>query len=237
MAVGATLVSRESQESERQRNVILVAHRQLVRDAVGAALATHGFVATSMPVARSTAEIQDMRRRLAHRESECALLVGEVDDVAGLRELSAVIAGVDLRWVVLTGTPPGPAWQALRRAGARLVLSESIRLDTLCDLLREVAEGRPAPPDDPESSDGGTPVAGQRTRLTGGLQRLSAREMDVLVLLAQGASVKEIAFSTGVAESTVRTQVKAILRKLGVPSQLKAVATFRSVNQWLADLG
>jgi DNA-binding NarL/FixJ family response regulator len=45
--------------------------------------------------------------------------------------------------------------------------------------------------------------------------------------------VHSIAQRVGVAEGTVRSQLRSIFRKLGVRSQLQAVAAFRSVNDWL----
>ena len=56
------------------------------------------------------------------------------------------------------------------------------------------------------------------------LERLSARETEVLRALAGGHSVSVIARSWCTSEETVRSQVKAIRTKLGVGSQLEAVA-------------
>lgn len=55
-------------------------------------------------------------------------------------------------------------------------------------------------------------------------EALSRRESEVLLLLMEGHSVAKIAESSFVSVGTVRTQVKAILRKLGVNSQAAAVA-------------
>lgn len=55
-------------------------------------------------------------------------------------------------------------------------------------------------------------------------ESLSRREGEVLCLLMEGYSVNKIAESSFVSIGTVRTQVKAILRKLGVSSQAAAVA-------------
>ena len=53
---------------------------------------------------------------------------------------------------------------------------------------------------------------------------LTSREAEVLRALCHGRSVDQIARDAVVAVSTVRTQVRAILRKLGVGSQLAATA-------------
>lgn len=55
-------------------------------------------------------------------------------------------------------------------------------------------------------------------------ETLSRRESEVLQYLMEGMSVAKIAENSFVSVGTVRTQVKAILRKLGVSSQVAAVA-------------
>jgi DNA-binding NarL/FixJ family response regulator len=56
------------------------------------------------------------------------------------------------------------------------------------------------------------------------LDRLSQREREVLQLLAEGSRAAGIADQLVVSLSTVRTQIRAILTKLDVGSQLEAVA-------------
>ena len=62
------------------------------------------------------------------------------------------------------------------------------------------------------------------TRALSPFERLTPRERLVLGGLAEGLSADEIATSHYVSLATVRSQVKAILQKLGVRSQLAAVA-------------
>nr|WP_277602133.1 LuxR C-terminal-related transcriptional regulator [Nocardioides sp. KC13] len=56
------------------------------------------------------------------------------------------------------------------------------------------------------------------------LAQLSRRESQVLEHLMDGLTVGEIAKLRVVSEATVRTQVKSILAKLGVSSQIAAVS-------------
>ncbi len=51
---------------------------------------------------------------------------------------------------------------------------------------------------------------------------LTGRETDVLRLLAQGKSNKEIARALNITEQTVKTHVSHVLNKLGVPSRTQA---------------
>jgi DNA-binding CsgD family transcriptional regulator len=53
---------------------------------------------------------------------------------------------------------------------------------------------------------------------------LSAREREVLQLLAQGLATKQIARSLGVTERTVKFHVASIFAKLGATNRAQAVA-------------
>jgi two-component system, NarL family, response regulator LiaR len=55
-----------------------------------------------------------------------------------------------------------------------------------------------------------------------GQELLTERETDVLRLLAQGQSNKDISQQLGVGEQTIKTHVSHILAKLGVPSRTQA---------------
>jgi len=56
---------------------------------------------------------------------------------------------------------------------------------------------------------------------------LTARELEVLRLLADGLRAGPIAAALGLSLATVRNHIRAILRKLGCHSQLEAVAEAR----------
>ena len=64
--------------------------------------------------------------------------------------------------------------------------------------------------------------------------RLTVREREVLRELADGRSVMAIATDWVVSEATVRSHVRSILGKLGVPSQLAAVAAARQAR-WFSS--
>ena len=59
------------------------------------------------------------------------------------------------------------------------------------------------------------------------LAGLTARQREVLALLAEGVPAKTIAGRLGVRETTVRNHIRAILMELGCHSQLEAIARAR----------
>ena len=61
------------------------------------------------------------------------------------------------------------------------------------------------------------------------LQSLSDRESEVLQQLHGGVGVRAIAEQSEVALTTVRSQVKSILRKLEVSSQMAAVLAYEEL--------
>jgi DNA-binding NarL/FixJ family response regulator len=67
-------------------------------------------------------------------------------------------------------------------------------------------------------------LRGRRHEVTERLARLSTREREVLDQLAAGRGASAIAADATVSMSTVRAQIRSILAKLEVRTQLAAVA-------------
>lgn len=112
------------------------------------------------------------------------------------------------------------------RAGAKGYLLKAVTFEDLCGAIREVASGGtmilPALTDRVKrvlqsaalSTSPADPVL---------LERLTARETEILRLLAGGFSNREISEAFGLGEGTVRNHVSEILGKLGVRDRTRAV--------------
>ena len=62
-----------------------------------------------------------------------------------------------------------------------------------------------------------------------GIPALTPRQLEVLKLLSEGKSVKEIGLELYLSEATVRNHVRSLLQALGTHSQLEVLATAREM--------
>jgi two-component system, NarL family, nitrate/nitrite response regulator NarL len=110
------------------------------------------------------------------------------------------------------------------QSGARGYLLKNIDAEFLIASVRRAVSGEAVV--SPQLT--GKLVAGVRTapreaeRPAAEKDKLSPREREILVLLARGASNKEMARELDLAESTVKIHIQNILRKLGLSSRVQA---------------
>jgi len=121
------------------------------------------------------------------------------------------------RVLVLTSAagPDTPA-RALQ-AGAAGFVYKDVDPDALVRAIRSVRDGHTVLA--PEAAGLVTARPGGASQ---GISALTAREREVLALLAAGQSNREIARSLQVSEKTVKTHVSAVLAKLGVADRTQA---------------
>ncbi len=132
--------------------------------------------------------------------------------------------------VMMTGVVERERLAACVEAGATGIVSKSAGFAVLVDAVRRAADGEALLTD------------GQRQDLLHDLrmrrqadrdrwapfERLSPREQAVLAGLVAGETAEAIASRSYVSLATVRSQIRGILLKLGVTTQLAAVALVRS---------
>ncbi|GAB7006821.1 hypothetical protein JCM18899A_42940 [Nocardioides sp. AN3] len=225
---------------ERLR-VLVASDQALIAEAVRAALASRGHDAL---VVRWPGEARSGEprpgesraqgpRQIPRKDAalEVGLLLSDVDRWSRIRTAMLVVERIRVPWVALTTSERGPAWGALLSAGARLVLPGTTRLDRISELLSAVAQEQLATPADErvELEAAWSEMRAHHDAVAERFARLSPREREVLRLMYTGSSVAQIAEMLEVSPATVRSQVKSVLRKLDVNSQLAAVAVFDDV--------
>ena len=126
---------------------------------------------------------------------------------------------------VLTGSTDRALWARCLENGAIALLTKDESLESLIDDIAKLVGGEPIRQRQRLTviSDYRERQAEQAVRLRG-FDELSARETQVLSGLMTGLSPASLAERDYVSVQTVRTQIKNVLSKLGVNSQLAAVA-------------
>ena len=136
------------------------------------------------------------------------------------------------RVVIMSGDTSRPRLGACVEAGASGVVSKASKFDDLVEAVQRSADGHDLLPE------------GEQQRLLAELREsrrasherlapfasLSPREQAVLARLMAGESAETIAEHFYVSLATVRSQIRAILLKLGVNTQLAAVALARDAG-------
>ena len=134
--------------------------------------------------------------------------------------------------IVLTGQTDRARWGEVLALGARIVLSKAQPLGDLLATVRRIHQGVPVL--DRVERDVLVDEWRRRRHHHGVVEDriglLTSREREVLGELMRGHPVREIAERGVVSEATVRTQVKSILGKLEVSSQLAAVGLAHKVG-------
>jgi len=139
-------------------------------------------------------------------------------------------AGINV--VVVTANIDRVRWGEALRHGARTVLSKSRPLNEILAVVRRLGNGQPVMEVEEREAlmklwhQRSAEIAQMQTRI----DRLTPREAQVLGRLMEGLTVHDIAAASVVSEATVRTQVKAILAKLEVTSQIAAVGLAHHVG-------
>jgi DNA-binding NarL/FixJ family response regulator len=138
--------------------------------------------------------------------------------------------------VMLTVSDDDASLFAALRAGAVGYLVKDIDLRNLPRALSDAAEGNAAIPRGLVArmvkQFHGTDPRFRTTAVAGELgPRLTSREWDVLVGLADGLSTREIGRRLQLKPSGVRAHISAIVQKLGVADREEAIAFFRETSQ------
>jgi DNA-binding NarL/FixJ family response regulator len=120
----------------------------------------------------------------------------------------------DVRIIVLTTFDGDEDIYRAIRAGAKAYLLKDVKREDLFHCIREVHAGRFV-----LSPAVAAKLAGRQS-----FDELTARELEVLKLLAEGKPNKIVASTLSIAEVTVKSHVRAIFTKLNVLSRTEAIA-------------
>jgi DNA-binding NarL/FixJ family response regulator len=208
-----------------RERILIVDDHPLTRDALAALLRANGFdVVGEAPDGRAAVE------RAAELQPELVLLDLTMPELDGLQALPLVReAAPGAEVVVLTASEAEETLLAAIRAGAAGYLLKSEPPERIVGFLRGVVRGEAALSGavarrllDEVRGDG------ERRVPDAVAARLSARELEVLLLLDDHLSTDQVAARLAISEHTVRAHVKNLLRKLRVSSRREALELLNS---------
>ena len=215
--------------SRQPLRVLLVEDHELARRRLSELLVEAGF-----RIAGEAATIAVARSLAPRLEFDIALIDVYLQDGDGI-DLAAELRSADPNTTIVMLTvskKPNDLLRALR-AGADGYLTKDFSSERLGESLRAAARG------ETPISRAMTPVLVReyqrqnrvrRARSRAVRERLTPREWQILTLLADGMSTSGIAVDLVVSIETVRSHVKAVMRKLGVHSRAAAIACLDEIR-------
>jgi DNA-binding NarL/FixJ family response regulator len=219
----------------RGREVLIIDDHALISTTLAMALQSRGVIAYGDGDVWTVEAVNEAAGGLAPGVALVDVDLGRASDGRTLSGVDVVPLLVDLGWrvVMLTGSARESDVAAAVTAGAVGWLHKSMPFEDLLASIIAVVSGRAVLSDE------------ERLRLVrlhysererqsvrrAGINRLTAREREVLEGLAAGNRASAIAEDSVVSLTTVRAQIRSILAKLGVTSQLEAVALLREIEE------
>ncbi len=141
------------------------------------------------------------------------------DAAVGIRQIRP-----DAKLIFLTREDSDAARFAALESGASAFIHKSRAAQEVVDAIRTVAQGGSL----------FTPrtiaqLLNSRREIEAQLERLTPREKEVLRMMAEGTSSRDIAKRLGISYTTVRTHIRSLGSKLGVHSKLEAIVKAREL--------
>jgi DNA-binding NarL/FixJ family response regulator len=209
--------------------ILIVDDHPLTREGLAALLEQHGFLVVGQ--ASDGREAIELARRLHPDLVLLDLSMPGLDGLSALPELRS--AAPETEVVVLTASGTEENLLGAIRGGAAGYLLKTEPPDRIIEFVRGVVRG--------EAALSGTVARRLLEQVRTGSKRgsavpdsiartLSARELEVLLLLDEHLGTEDIARRLYISEHTVRSHVKSLLRKLGVTSRREALEALASAR-------
>lgn len=181
------------------RKVYIVDDDPGFRDSLATLLALNGFLTASF------ASGEDFLATVVDAPNACALVDLRMPGLDGLQVQARLVErGIRLPLVIVTAHGDAATARSALKGGAVDFLEKPVDEKVLLDVVEEAIDaGRPA-------LRAGTPVSTRENRL----QRLTPREREVLVQVAQGRSIREIAVQLDISPRTVEVYKSRLSEKL-----------------------
>jgi two-component system NarL family response regulator len=198
--------------AEETIRILVVDDHHIVRQGLVALLSTVPQF-TVVAEARDGSEAVELHQKF---KPDITIMDLRLPRMSGVDAITAIRAvSPQARFIVLTTFDGDEDIYRALQAGAKGYLLKGMNADELTDAIRTVHAGRTRIP---------TVVAERLAERVSGTE-LTAREHEVLRLIVQGYSNKEIGNQLHISEATVKTHINNLLSKLGVSDRTQAATT------------
>lgn len=199
--------------------VFVVDDHEVVRRGVAALLENEDDV----EVVGEAGTVAQARPRIAATLPDVALLDMRLPDGDGIDLCRDVRSkNPEVRCIILTAHDDDEAVYAAVVAGASGYVLKDMRSASLVDAVRAVAQGRRLL--DPAISRMAVTRMSASQPSASPLDALNTREREILELIAEGMTNRQIGETLALAEKTVKNYVSSLLAKLGIQRRTQAVA-------------
>jgi len=200
--------------------IVLGDGQRMFIDVLAAALTQNGVT-----VAALATSPQEVLAAVARHQPDICLMAIRFGIGSSFSALSVISGRYPQVKVVMLAdsTDPAASTEVISSGAAALIRKDQ----HLCEIVRTLAEvgaGERAVVTDPMHAQPrqlSPPVTSDGDRL---LRLLTLREQEVLMLIMEGHSTKQIARSLAISLSTARTHIQSVLVKLGAHSRLEATS-------------
>ncbi|MEO5663498.1 MAG: response regulator transcription factor [Nocardioides sp.] len=205
--------------------VLIIEDHTLFAESLELALSLEGYDVRRLALPEVGGSMATLRSTALRSNARIVLLDLDLGRFGDGMSLIAPLARDGANVVVVTASTDHGRWGACMRQGARKILSKGRPLQETLSTVRRLHQGLPVMTSDELERllDAWRSERMVTEDMRRRLELLTPREKQILGSLIEGHNVREIARSCVVSEATVRTQVKSILGKLEVTSQLAAV--------------
>lgn len=167
--------------------------------------------------------------KILNTESQIDVLLLDVEmqDMPWLESLKQIHAmAPKMKIIVVSASEDSRTIRTILATGVKGYIPKRSEVKVFNNALRLIIEGgNYVPPNLLEN----TPINALSSRNIG-IKTLTTRQSQVLDLIAQGKSNKQIAYDMGVSESTVKLHINALLRSLHVSNRTQAVITAQKIG-------
>ena len=212
--------------------MLIIDDHRLFAESLELALSLEGYDSRRLELPDEGGSMATLRSLALRANPRTVLLDLDLGRFGDGVNLIAPLARAHANVVVLTASEDLGRWGGCMRLGARKVLPKSGALQQALATVRRLHQGLPVT--SREELEQMLDEWARQRQVNDDLRRrldlLTPREREVLGALITGRTVRAISQESVVSEATVRTQVKSILSKLEVSSQLAAVGMAHQVG-------